>query len=86
MEMMMYIGNDCIESTTIDESLITLPGYLGHFVRLLKTKYDCLLQQEKKEPEFLLRHTPVQKQQPIIPLKTGVYLQTLNNGDLRMAV
>jgi hypothetical protein len=86
MELMMYIGNDCIEAITIDESLITLPGYLGHFVRLLKNKYDPLLQQANKETEFLLRRTPVQKPQPPIPLQTGVYLQALSSAGFRIAV
>ena len=54
MELMMYIGNDLIESVKLDEQRISKPGYLGSFKRCLKIKYRELLQQYPDPPEFLV--------------------------------
>jgi hypothetical protein len=54
MKLMMYIGNDLIDSIKLDEERISKPGYLGSFKRCLKTKYRELIQQYPDPPEFLV--------------------------------
>ncbi len=54
MELMMYIGNDLIESVKLDTQRISKPGYLGSFKRCLKMKYRELIQQFPDPPEFLV--------------------------------
>lgn len=54
MELMMYIGNDLIESIPLDHERISNPGYLGSFKRTLKKKYSELIQQFPDPPEFLV--------------------------------
>jgi hypothetical protein len=51
---MMYIGNDLIESVTVDRERIPRPGYLGNFKRCLKIKYSELIRQSSKAPDFLV--------------------------------
>ncbi len=51
---MMYLGNDLIESVSLDFTLISTPGYLGSFKRNLKQKHSDLIQQIRKQPEFLV--------------------------------
>lgn len=69
MELMMYIGNDLIESIPLDQRRIQKPGYLGNFKRALKLKYDELIKQNAKAPDFLvINNTPqVQKEQYHFP-------------------
>ena len=54
MKLMMYIGNDLIESISLDLDKIPKPGYVGSFKRNLKQKYKELIQQFAEPPEFLL--------------------------------
>ena len=54
MQLMMYIGNDLIESVKLDNERISKPGYLGSFKRCLKLKYRELIQQFPEPPEFLV--------------------------------
>ena len=54
MNLMMYIGNDLIESVPLEHENIPLPGYLGSFKRSLKEKYRELIQQFSEPPEFLV--------------------------------
>ena len=54
MELMMYIGNDLIESIKLDNERISKPGYVGSFKRCLKQKYRELIQQFPDPPEFLI--------------------------------
>ena len=54
MNLMMYIGNDLIESIPLDDERISKPGYVGNFKRFLKTKYNELIQQFGERPEFLV--------------------------------
>jgi hypothetical protein len=54
MKLMMYIGNDLIESIPLDLNLIPKPGYVGSFKRTLKQKYRELIQQFPDPPEFLI--------------------------------
>jgi len=54
MELMMYIGNDLIESVPLLSDKISQPGYLGQFKRELKTRYAELLRQVNGIPEFFV--------------------------------
>ena len=54
MQLMMYLGNDLIESISLDDQRISKPGYLGTFKRCLKQKYRELILQSPTPPEFLV--------------------------------
>jgi hypothetical protein len=54
MNLMMYVGNDLIESIPLEKGRISKPGYLGHYKRVLKEKYKALLSQVPDPPEFLV--------------------------------
>lgn len=54
MKLMMYIGNDLIDSIPLEGEKIQKPGYLGSFKRSLKMRYQELLQQFPDPPEFLV--------------------------------
>lgn len=54
MQLMMYLGNDLVESVPLDDANIPKPGYLGNFKRNLKVKYNELIQQFSEPPEFLV--------------------------------
>ena len=68
MELTMFIGNDFIDSLSLQQNFITFPGYVGHFVRLLRKRNQSLLLQEHMEPEFLLRGINVPKTSQIIQI------------------
>lgn len=54
MQLMMYIGNDHIESVSLDKDRISKPGYLGTFKRNLKMKYKELISQHGSPADFLV--------------------------------
>jgi hypothetical protein len=54
MQLMMYIGNDMIEAVPVNEELVSKPGYLGKFKRMLKEKYADLINKSDVRPEFLV--------------------------------
>ena len=54
MQLMMYIGNDHIESVKLDPEKISKPGYLGTFKRNLKIKYKDLISQHGSPADFLV--------------------------------
>jgi hypothetical protein len=54
MQLMMYIGNDHIESVKLDPDKISKPGYLGTFKRNLKIKYKDLISQHGSPADFLI--------------------------------
>jgi hypothetical protein len=54
MQLMMYLGNDLIETVPVSFDQISKPGYLGKFKRLLKEKYAELIRQSTDTPEFLV--------------------------------
>ena len=54
MQLMMYIGNDHIESVSLDPERISKPGYLGTFKRNLKMKYRELISQHGSPADFLV--------------------------------
>jgi len=58
MQLMMYIGNDYIESVKLDPEKISKPGYLGTFKRNLKIKYRELITQHGSPAEFLVVNIP----------------------------
>ena len=54
MELMMYIGNDHIESVKLDPDKISKPGYLGTFKRNLKLKYKDLIMEFGSPADFIV--------------------------------
>ncbi len=58
MELMMYLGNDLIESVYVNDRDLSVPGYLGRYKRQLKQKYVDLIAQAGQQPEYLV--IPVQ--------------------------
>ncbi len=54
MKLMMYIGNDLIETVPLEQEKVRVPGYVGNFKRILKRKYDELIRQSVQQPEFLI--------------------------------
>jgi hypothetical protein len=52
MKLVMYLGNDLIESVPVEPGGLSKPGYLGNFKRVLKLKYKTLLSQVPEPPEF----------------------------------
>lgn len=54
---MMYIGNDLIDTATLEDERIPIPGYLGEFKRQMKQKHRELILQASKPPEFLVTIT-----------------------------
>jgi hypothetical protein len=54
MQLMMFIGNDLIESVPVNEEHVSQPGYLGKFKRMLKDKYADLIRESNKPAEFLV--------------------------------
>jgi len=59
MKLMMYLGNDLIESVALNFTLISIPGYLGSFKRNLKQKHSDLIQQVQQQPEFLVVNSDI---------------------------
>jgi len=57
MQLMMYIGNDLIESVPLDPEKIAKPGYLGSFKRWLKVKYNDIINESPTRPDFLIINT-----------------------------
>lgn len=54
MQLMMYLGNDHIESVRLDPDRISKPGYLGTFKRNLKVKYKDLISEYGSAAEFIV--------------------------------
>ena len=64
MQLMMFIGNDLIESVSLEAEMISKPGYVGNFKRSLKEKYQHLILENKTAPEFLvIEPSPVIKKE-----------------------
>lgn len=59
MQLMMYIGNDLIESIPLRQDRIPQPGYLGQFKRYMKEKYAELIRESAARPEFLVMNMNV---------------------------
>ena len=55
---MMYLGNDLIESISVNDRDLSVPGYLGRYKRQLKQKHFELIAQAGQQPEYLV--VPVQ--------------------------
>jgi len=51
---MMYIGNDHIESVSLDKEKISKPGYLGTFKRNLKVKHKDLISEYGSPADFIV--------------------------------
>lgn len=60
MKLIMYIGNDLIESIPLDQANIPKRGYVGSIKRSLKEKYRELIEKIADKPEFLVIDLPQQ--------------------------
>lgn len=56
MRLLMYLRHNLIDSISLDRDKITLPGYIGTFMRILKEKHNNVLEQCVEEPEFLVQN------------------------------
>ena len=54
MNLMMFLGNDLIETIPLEKENIPIPGYLGRFKRLLKEKYKDYIMQSPEPPDFFV--------------------------------
>ena len=54
MQLMMFLGNDMIDSIPVQLDQLSLPGYLGRFKRVLKEKHADLIRESQTPPEFLV--------------------------------
>jgi SAM-dependent MidA family methyltransferase len=54
MQLMMYLGNDLIDSIPVNRYDLSKPGYLGRFKRQLKQRHIDLIQEANEQPEFLV--------------------------------
>ena len=64
MKLMMYLDNDLIEAVPLNDQDLKIPGYLGKFKRILKLKYNELLQASTEPPEFLVFNPEVKPEIP----------------------
>jgi hypothetical protein len=64
----MYIGNDHIETVSLDPSRISKPGYLGTFKRNLKVKYKDLISQHGSPADFIVVN--------VVPKKVESFVMT----------
>ena len=56
MRLLMYVSNELIDSIYLEHKKVTLPGYVGSFIRLLKEKHNQILDQSMEEPQFLVQN------------------------------
>ena len=54
MQLMMYLGNDLIDSIPVNFHQLSQPGYLGKFKRVLKNKHAGIIMESAVPPEFLV--------------------------------
>jgi hypothetical protein len=54
MQLMMFIGNDLIESIQLVDANIPKPGYIGQFKRAMKQKHQAIIREYDSPPEFLI--------------------------------
>lgn len=54
MQLMMYLGNDLIDSVPVNMYDLSKPGYLGKFKRQLKQRHIEMIQEAGEQPEFLV--------------------------------
>jgi len=54
MQLLMYLGNDLIDSLALNFRQLSQPGYLGRYKRILKSKHAEMMMQSSVQPEFLV--------------------------------
>lgn len=86
MELAMYIGNDFIDAIPLGQSFIVFPGYVGHFVKLLRSKHEALILEYELEPEFLLVNIAIKKQEPVLSCSALGVFRELNLSELKLAI
>jgi hypothetical protein len=82
MELMMYVGNDCIDILPVENSFIHRPGYLGQFVRRLRQEHESLILEKNTEPEFFLRNASFEQKHSVIPISSSL----LQRNNFQIAV
>jgi len=85
MELVMYIKNDCIDRVSIEQAFVSLPGYLGHFVKLLRRRHEVLIRQTGHEPAFSLQNVSVQEYQPALAYTNPEYIMDKKEPHLKKA-
>jgi hypothetical protein len=58
MKLMMYLGNDLVESLPVNVKELSVPGYLGRLKRQLRQKHSDLVKQTGLQPEYLVIPIP----------------------------
>lgn len=53
MNLLMYVGDELVESVPLEKEMISKPGYLGNFKRRLQNKYREVFPNAPK-PEFFV--------------------------------
>lgn len=53
MKLLMFVGDELIESVSLDKELVSKPGYLGNYKRRLQNKYRDLYLSGTR-PEFFV--------------------------------
>lgn len=53
MKLLMFVGDELIETVPLDKELVSKPGYLGNYKRRLQNKYRELYLSGGK-PEFFV--------------------------------
>jgi hypothetical protein len=59
MNLLMYIGDDLVESVPLEKEMISKPGYLGNFKRRLQHKYREVFPNAPK-PQFFVANPTTQ--------------------------
>ncbi len=54
MKLMMYLGNDLVESVDVEKGSLSKPGFLGRYKRALKEKYKEMISANPEPPEFFV--------------------------------
>lgn len=57
MQLVMYLGNDFIDSVSVNSQQLSVPGYMGRLKRQLLSEHSFLLADTSLNPEFLVVDT-----------------------------
>ncbi len=60
MKLVMYIGNDCLDTVPLDSNRIPEPGYIGSLAKSLRQKHAVYTMYFETEPEFFIVPTAEQ--------------------------
>ena len=80
MQLILYLGNDLIDSVSIDPAKITMPGNLGSYTRQLKGQYYQLIRQSGLEPECIVLYPENNIDQRKLPIRSVYASPSLPSG------